>query len=152
MSLALKKKNGEMPTLFSDWFRPSSIFDSMFSDMGSRLPSRIGVTIPSANIKETDKEYQIELAAPGLRRQDFHVDLNNNLLTIRAEKEDEKEEEEDDYSRKEYVYNSFSRSFQLPSNTVADKIDAKYVDGVLRIHIPKKEISQQKTRKQINVS
>lgn len=152
MNLTVKKRNGELSKPFSDWFSPGSIFGSMFSELENRFPGQMGMTMPSANIKETEKEFMIELAAPGLSRRDFQVELDDQLLTIRAEKKEEKEEEEANYARREYAYNSFSRSFGLPENSVADKISARYVDGVLKISIPKKEESLSRPKKQITVA
>ncbi|HNP06632.1 MAG TPA: Hsp20/alpha crystallin family protein [Cyclobacteriaceae bacterium] len=144
--MSLMLRNVGFPTLFSDWF------NSDFMDVDSPIGKRLGVTVPSANFAETDKEYRIELAAPGLKRKDFKVEMDNHTLTVSSEKEEEKEDVGDDYSRKEYSYNSFCRSFSLPENVNEDKVDAKYEDGVLIIHIPKKEVTSKKARKAITVA
>lgn len=108
--------------------------------------------VPSANITESESDYKIELAAPGLQKGDFKIELDNNVLTVSSEKEEEKKEEEKDYKRREFSYSSFSRSFQLPENILADKIDAKYENGVLKLSIPKKEITVSASKKEIKVS
>lgn len=108
--------------------------------------------MPSANITESEKEYLIELAAPGLTKKDFKVENNNGVLTISAEKKEEKKESEGGYTRREYSYNSFSRSFTLPENSKADHIDAKYEDGILKLTVPKKELTPVKPKKEITVS
>lgn len=150
MNLTLNRKNGGAPSLFSDWLDSSSFFNPMFGNMDEMLmPRKIGVTMPSVNIRETEKDYVLELAAPGFDRKDFTVELENNLLTIAAEK---KEEKEDAYSRREFSYTSFSRSFQLPENTTDDKVDARYENGVLLLSIPKKEVQPPKQKKQIKVA
>jgi len=113
----ITKRNGSLPALLSDFFSPATVLGRDFFDMDPDFfPSRLGMNLPSANITETPKEFQLELAAPGLERKDFDIEVNNNLLTIRAEKEEEKKEEKGEYSRKEYSFNSFSRSFTLPEN------------------------------------
>jgi HSP20 family protein len=110
------------------------------------------VTVPSANFTENEKEYTIELAAPGLSKKDFTIEMENDLLTISAEKEEEKNEKENGFTKKEYSFNTFSRSFTLPENAKSEKIDAKYENGILTINVPKKELTPQKPRKEIPVS
>lgn len=95
-------------------------------------------TVP-VNIKETDKNYSIEIVAPGFEKTDFKVSLEQQLLTISAEKKNEVKEENEKQIRKEYSYRSFKRSFTLDEKTDGSKIDAKYVNGVLTLNLPKKE-------------
>ena len=144
-------RNAGIPSLMSDWLNSDS-FGPDLTDVEFFNGKRLGVTVPSANIAETDKEFTIDLAAPGLTRKDFKVESDNHILTVSAEKRDEKEDEAEGYSRREYSYNSFSRSFTLPENVKEDKIDAKYQDGVLKIIVPKKEASPKKNKKQISVA
>jgi len=153
MKSLLRTNGGLFPSLLTDVmgvspFLAPSLFDVDF-DM---LPSRIGFNVPSANIKETEKDYLIELAAPGLTKKDFKVEVDNGVLTISAEKKEEKKEKEEGYTRREYYYNSFSRSFTLPENSKSDKIDAKYEDGVLKLTVAKKEITPMKAKKEIAVA
>ena len=110
-------------------------------------------TIPSINIKEEKDEYKIELAAPGLKKEDFDVDIDGNILTISAEKESESsgDGKKDNYSRREYNYSSFSRSLTLPENVDSTKIDAQYADGVLNLVVPKKPGVPEKTSKKVEV-
>jgi len=138
MSLALKKRNGSH-SLFSDLFKPmSSWFDRDLFDFDSEfMPTKLGINLPTANITESPKKFNLELAAPGLEQKDFSIEIENDMLTISAEKEEMKKEKEEEYSRKEYSFNSFSRSFRLPENINEDKIEAKYENGVLKITIPK---------------
>ena len=144
-------RNAGIPSLMSDWLN-SDFFGPDLTDVEFFNGKRLGVTVPSANIAETDKEFTIDLAAPGLTRKDFKLESDNHILTVSAEKRDEKEDEAEGYSRREYSYNSFSRSFTLPENVKEDKIDAKYQDGVLKIIVPKKEASPKKNKKQISVA
>ncbi len=95
-------------------------------------------TVP-VNIKETDKNYSIEVVAPGFEKTDFKVNLDQQLLTISAEKKNEVKEENEKQIRKEYSYRSFKRSFTLDEKTDGNNIDAKYVNGVLTLNLPKKE-------------
>ena len=137
MNLTLRK-NGGFPSLVSDLLGSSSLFGKDFFDMDSDLfPSRLGINVPTANITENSTEFKVDLAVPGLERKDFNVAVDNHTLTISAEKEEEKKEGDGEYSKREYSFNSFSRSFTLPENVKEGKIDASYENGVLRISIPK---------------
>lgn len=146
------KKNGGLPSLLTDFFGPNSLLGREFLDFESEWPARLGVNVPTANIKESPKEYKLELAAPGLERKDFNIEIDNNILSISAEKEEEKKEEEGGYSRKEYSFNSFCRTFTLPENVKEDHIKAKYENGVLKLTIPKLKESPVKPAHKIDVS
>lgn len=100
------------------------------------------------NIRETDKSYEMEIVAPGLRKEDFSVGVDNNLLTVSFEhkEEDKQENKRDGYVRREYRRQSFSRSFTLDETINADKINAEYKDGVLYVSLPKKEGAQRITK------
>jgi HSP20 family protein len=128
-----------------------SFFESDFPLMGNQLSKFIGSTIPSANIKETNENFQIELAVPGLKKEDIKIDLDQDVLTISSEQKEEKTEERDNYTRREFNYSSFSRSFYLPEIADTDKISAEYKDGVLNILIPKKESAIKKPQKRIEI-
>lgn len=123
----------------------NSFFDDFFTkdlfNWNDRNFADIGNTMPSVNVRETDREFDIELAVPGMKKEDFKISLNRNMLTISSEQQSEKEEKEEGYSRREFNYQSFSRSFSLPAEVVdGQHIDAKYADGILYITVPKKEI------------
>ncbi len=148
MNLTLKKSNLGFPRMLADWFDPNTFFGTNLTGMESRL----GFTVPTVNVVETVSEYRVELAAPGLERKDFKVEVDNNVLTVSVEKKEEKKETGKDYSRREFSFNSFLRSFELPENSKGDKTDAKYADGILKIVIPKKEITAEKPKKEIAVS
>jgi HSP20 family protein len=126
------KKNGDsFPSVFSDFFDNDRFFSNPWLEKVSN--------VPAVNINETDEEFDVELAAPGYKKTDLKVDIDDNVLTIKAEKKAEKNEESKHFTRKEFSYSSFSRSFTLPQSVNADKIDAKYNDGILKLVIPKKE-------------
>ena len=97
------------------------------------------LTVPAVNITETKDDYKVSLAIPGMKKDDFKVAIEGNMLTISSEKEENKEEKEKTYTRKEYNYSSFSRSFTLPNEVSKEKIEATYVDGVLTLVLPRKE-------------
>lgn len=109
-------------------------------------------TVPSLNIREEKNNYILDLAAPGLKRDDFDIKVEGNLLTISSEKETEtKDEDENNYTSREYSYSSFSRSVTLPEQADAGKISAKYNDGILNLTIPKKPEAQKSQSQKIKV-
>jgi HSP20 family protein len=135
----------------------STLFDDFLSkdlmDWSGKNFSTMGSSLPSVNLKETDKKIEVELAAPGLKKEDFKVEINNNMLTISSEKEEEHEEKrkKDNYYRKEFNYQSFSRSFSLPDYADESKINANYKDGILHVEIAKKEGSPKPVAKTIPI-
>ena len=132
------RKSESIPSLLSNFLNPGSLLDRDLFDIASEMfPARLGINVPTANVTETPKEYKLELAAPGLERKDLHVEVDNHTLSISAEKKEEKKVDKDAYSRREYSFNSFSRSFVLPENIKEGSIDAKYENGVLKVVIPK---------------
>ncbi len=108
-------------------------------DKDLHMNDNCNVHNPAVNIQEDEKQFTLELAAPGLQKDDFKINLDNQLLTISKEATEEKEEVKENYTRKEFVYNSFSRSFRLPKFIMADKIKADYKDGILKLNLPKDE-------------
>jgi HSP20 family protein len=149
MSQVVKKPSlfPTFPTFFDDFFTKD------FFDWNDKNFAKVGSTLPSVNLKETDKEYHLELAAPGMKKDDFKVELLNGILNIRAEKRIEKEEKnkEGNFLRREFSYESFHRSFSMPDNVKEDKISAVYKDGILHIGIDKKEPKAVITPKAIEV-
>ena len=151
--MTLTKRNGSLvnslPTVFDDFFT-KDLFDWNNSNF-----SGAGTTLPAVNVKETPESFVVEMAAPGMKKEDFKVELSNNVLTISSEKQQENEQKEDNnrYTRKEFSYQSFQRSFQLSREAVdADKIQAKYENGVLHLTIPKREEVKQKPSRLIDIS
>lgn len=108
--------------------------------------------VPAANIMETDKAFMLELAAPGLEKSDFTVDVKEDILEIKVEKEFKKDVKEDNYTRKEYNFNSFCRTFNLPEFVDEHKIKAKYENGVLLVEIPKVPQAKKLPTKEIKVA
>jgi len=116
--------------------------------------SNSDATLPAVNIKETENSYEVDMAAPGLKKDDFKIELDNNVLTISSEKSEETQEGNgnEKYSRREFSYQSFQRSFTLPKEVVdEDKIEAHYREGVLQLRIPKKEMAKQKPPRKIKI-
>jgi HSP20 family protein len=115
--------------------------------------SDTNTTIPAVNIKETSDNYVVEVAAPGMTKKDFKVQLEGNTLTIASEKTSKKDEEEARYTSREFSYQSFSRTFNLQKDVVdTEGIQAKYEDGVLHLLIPKKEHAKQRPPRLIEIS
>lgn len=114
--------------------------DSLF-EKGEKLmqPLRKGNVVPAVNVSETEEAYQLELAAPGKVKEDFKVEVENGTISISSEEEVSNESENKNYTRKEYSYNSFSRSFTLPENVSEEEIEAKYQNGVLKLTLPKNQ-------------
>lgn len=154
MSLVLTKKRNAraLPSLVNELFNMDRFFGPSILDFeGNLLDLENSLVVPEANIIENGKDYKIELAVPGLERNDFKVEVQDGVLRISAEKEEEKKEDTNNFRRREFSYNSFCRSFTLPDNLITDKIDAKYENGVLRLTLPKKEVTISKPAKQIKV-
>ena len=133
-------------------------YDSMFTDLlgTDRLLTNDFLLedrwVPAMNLKELDDHYEIEIAAPGFNKKDFEVSIENGLLKIKAEKEIEKEKKEEDYTRKEFNYNSFYRSFTLPENVNEDEmIDATYKRGILKLVLNKLHVDESTPKRVIEV-
>lgn len=121
------------PALLEDFFKP---WNEWFDNGG--LFKKVQ-QMPAVNITENKDSYNVSLAAPGLKKDDFNIDIQNNILTIGAEKEEDKTEDNEKISRREYNYTSFSRSFTLPEEVNQEAIEASYTDGVLKLRLPRKE-------------
>jgi len=144
--MSLVKFSNQFPTLFDRFF------DNDLFDWSNKNFSLTNTTLPSVNILEDDSSYEVEMAAPSLNKDDFKIELNNDVLTISSEKQTENETKEGQrYTRKEFSYQSFSRSFTLPDSVDNDKIKAKYENGVLRVIIPKREDAKPRPVKQIAI-
>ncbi|TKC10495.1 Hsp20/alpha crystallin family protein [Pedobacter polaris] len=127
----------------------NNVFDSIFTD--SFFTGRDMALLPAVNICETADHFQIELAAPGLAKEDFKVNLEHKMLTISVAKELSNQEEGKNFSRKEFNYSSFTRSFTLPDSADDNGIEAKYNNGILHVEIPKREEAKMVAR-QISIS
>ncbi|AYN04129.1 MULTISPECIES: Hsp20/alpha crystallin family protein [unclassified Flavobacterium] len=135
LSIRKNENNSQsLPSLLDD------IFGRELFNWENNNFSATSTTLPSVNVKETDNNFEVELAAPGMDKKDFKVTFDNDLLTISSSKKDEKETVEDNFTRREFSYQSFQRSFKLPNNVVDEEnIKANYDNGLLHLVIPKKE-------------
>lgn len=138
----------------------SNLFDldNFFEDqlwenngLNNRFWNRKNV-LPAMNIKETENAYEIELAAPGFTKKDFNITMENGCLNIAAEKSASQEKKEETFTRKEFSYNAFQRSFQLPESVKDEDVKATYNDGILRFNLAKKEEAKKQKPKVIEVS
>jgi HSP20 family protein len=131
-----------------------TVFDSFFNgSIGDMMGSDFATTMPSVNVIETESGYNVEIAAPGLTKEDFKINLDKNRLTISAEKSARNETKEGKVTRREFNYSSFSRSFMLPKSVEKDNITAKYENGILLLSVPKKaEIVQEEKSRTIEIA
>jgi HSP20 family protein len=136
--------SGNTPALFDDFFKP---WNEWFSGSGS--PATFHV--PAVNVSETEKNYDVTLAAPGMKKEDFRIDVDGNLLTVSSEQEHKEEESGKKFTRREYSYSSFSRSFNLPEEVNLEKIEASYKDGILHIVLPRVSSGKKTSAKTIAV-
>jgi HSP20 family protein len=124
----------------------NNFFDNDLSDFfGKRILD------PAANILEHPDSFELDIAIPGLKKEDFKINLDNSILTISAEMEDQKSEEGKNYTRKEFYYGSFSRSFTLPKTIDLEKIKADYDNGILKVMLPKKDEARVEMKKEIRI-
>ncbi len=129
----------------------SSMLESLF-DNSSYSSAPQNRTAPAINVRENEDEYNIEVAAPGLKKDNFKVEINNSILSISYEDESKKEVEEQNYTRKEFTYNNFCRSFSIPRTEVDDsKIDASYKDGILTVRLQKRDELKPKPSRMISI-
>ena len=138
----VKFANGQKNHAVNPFF--SDVFDSILND--SFLSDKLSSRVPAVNISETENQFHIELAAPGLKKEDFKISLDKNVLSVSADKKVENVEDGKKFSKREYSYNSFTRSFTLPEVADHGKIEAEYTDGVLVLKVAKKEEAKVQSR------
>jgi len=146
--MTLIRYNNWMPKFFDDNFTKE--LDQWFGHENAGFNST-----PAVNVKENKDAYELEVAVPGMKKEDFKIEIDKDVLTIAAQTEDKKEDsdKEDNYLRREFHYQSFKRSFRLPKNQVnGDKIAAKYKDGVLYLNVPKREEAKEKPARMIEIA
>lgn len=147
MSLVKRNETNWLPTNFDNMFKTDWLG-------GTTNVNRIGTSIPAVNIHETDENWKVEVAAPGKTREDFNIELENDMLTISSEekKENETSEKNGRFTRKEFGYSNFRRVFSLPETVNSEEISASYENGVLMINLPKKEEAKVQPKRMISVS
>jgi len=147
--MTLVKRNENYPT-WPNFF--NEFFNHDWPDWTRNNYSESDTTLPSVNIKENADVFEVEMAIPGMQKEDFKIELNNRFLTISAEKKTEREEKKGEkYTRREFCYKSFSRSFTLPEVVEGDKIEANYQNGLLKVVIPKREEAKPNPVKLIDI-
>jgi HSP20 family protein len=134
-----------VPTLLDTFFGPSFITRPYVN-----RPANTALTTPAVNVKDTETAYHVEVAAPGAKREDFTLTLNQNVLTVGFKQETNTEETQATYLRKEFSFQSFERSFRLPKTVNAENIKATYTDGILTVELPKQELPKPEV-KQIQI-
>jgi HSP20 family protein len=145
--MSLVKFSNQYPSLFDRFFE-NDLFD-----WSNRNFSTTNTTLPSVNIKESTEDFEVDVAAPGFGKNDFKIELNHDLLTVSSEKKvDNETKDGQQFTRREFSYQSFSRSFTLPNTADSEKIGAKYENGILRVTIPKKEEAKPKPARQISIA
>lgn len=150
--LATRRKNGSLwRDMVEDFFAPDT-FPGVSPGFFTTMPDLVFDKVPNANITESEKEYVIELAAPGLTRDDFNIEIDNGNLNISVSKETSSEEKDKNFMRQEFSYESFNRTFSLPENIKIDKTDARYENGLLKVTLPKSESAKKAPSKKVKVS
>ena len=127
--------------------KPFQNFLRPWSDWFNEPAWEHALSMPAVNISESEKSYNLAVAAPGLKKDDFNVHVEGNVLTVSSEKEESKEDKNEDYTRREYNYSSFSRSFTLPEEVKQDEIEAEYKNGELLLTLPKRKAEKKASTK-----
>lgn len=146
MSL-IKRNENWLPSVIDDMFKTDWLG-------GTTNVNSIGTSIPAVNIRETDEAFAVHVAAPGKTKEDFNIELDNDILTISSENNSEKETAAEDgrFTRKEFNYSTFKRAFSLPESVDSAKISASYQNGVLEIALPKKEEAKVQAKRMIQIA
>lgn len=140
MNLVRKHNSPFFPALFDEWLSNEWL-------PSSTLPTK---QLPSVNIQETDTSFLLELAAPGFKKEDLQVEVEKDILSISSQS-DAAAEEDAQYTRKEYGYRSFRRTFTIPESVDSKKIEAQYKEGILEVKLPKKKEMLQEAKKSIRI-
>ena len=143
MTTLVKTHNGSFPVLFNA-FRNHDANEYLATGSASH-------SLPAANVFENEDGFGLEIAAPGLTKSDFVLNLNQNVLTVSAQKEHNEAENTSKFTRREFTYGSFKRSFTLPASVNTDAIEATYTDGILKVALPKREEAKPKPVREISV-
>jgi HSP20 family protein len=149
---SLANTNSRLSGTFPAW---SSWIDELFpNDLPTIFRSNFntGLSLPKVNIQETADAFHVAMAVPGMKKSDFNIELDNQLLSISSEVKNEDETENENYTRREFGYASFNRSFSLPETVDESKIEATYNEGILNITLPKKEEAKRQPARKIKIS
>lgn len=147
--MTLIRRSENYPT-WTNFF--NDILNHDWNDLSLRNYSQSNTTLPSVNIKESENNFEVEMAAPGMDKKDFKIEVEKGVLSISSEVQtDNQEKESEHFTRREFSYQSFCRSFSLPTSVDSDKIFAKYENGILKVVIPKREEAKPKPVKMIDI-
>ena len=138
----VKRNNLLFSSLMNEFFRPD-----WFGGMET-----LNTTLPAVNIKENEKDFELELAIPGFKKEDFNIEVDENILTISSEVTSENESKESNYTKREFSYTSFKRAFTLPETVDEDNINANYESGILRLTLPKRKEALPKPKRLIEIA
>ena len=138
----IKRNDVLFPSLLNEIFKPD-----WFGGM-----ENLRTSVPAVNIRENEKDFQLELSVPGRSKEDFNIEIDDNVLTISSDVKAENEVENDNYTRREFAFSSFKRSFTLPESVDGEKINANYNNGILKFSLPKKEEALPKPKRMIELS
>ena len=134
---------------------PTGSFFTDFFDNDEFFPNRYGKnwmgTVPAVNVKENENNFIIEVAVPGMDKKDFKIDIDQDSLTISSVKETKDEEQSENFTRKEFQYTSFRRSFSIPKTVKIDEVKANYKNGLLLVTLPKNEEAKQSLKKEVQI-
>ncbi len=141
ITMLAKRNNFIFPSVLDEFFKPD-----WFGGMNT-----LTTNVPAVNIKEGEKDFSLELSIPGFKKEDFNIEVDNDVLTISSEVKAEKETKEENYTRREFRVSSFKRAFTLPETVDAENINASYEDGILKLTLPKKEEALPKPKRLIEI-
>lgn len=157
-TLVPTSKNGSKKVIDSNFgvlpSLPSWFDDILGKSFGSEFMSNFntGLTLPAVNVLNTDNEYVVEMAVPGLNKSDFDIHIDNKVLSIAFESKNETNSDSENYTRREFGYSSFRRTFSVPDSVNINKISASYKEGILKVMLPKLDEAKKKPIKSIKVS
>ena len=141
----MKSRDPWFPTMFDEFFNMP-----LLSGKGTDF-QRVGCEVPAVNIHDIKDEFFLEMAVPGLKKEDFILHLEHGVLSVSSEKESKTEETNENITKREFNYSSFKRSFTLPDTVESEKINAEYKNGILKIHLPKRKEAEVQASKQIKI-
>jgi HSP20 family protein len=153
MAIIVKNTKGSFPEMVSKFWDAERSLISDFFDFDAPFKNWMReMEVPSANVIEHEKEYAIEISAPGKQKEDFKVEVEGEYLHVSSEKKEETEENKPNFRRREFSYNYLSRSFRIPENTLPHEVTAKYENGILHLSLPKKAVEVKSSKKAIEVA
>lgn len=149
--MSLVKFSNSHPSRYNRYYN-DDLFNDLFNWSNREVTNSRHTSQPSVNIKENEDGFSLELITPGMKKEDLKLEVNNDILTISSELKQEKEETKENFTRREFKHQAFSRSFTLPETVNGEDIKAHYENGILEVSIPKKEEAKPKPKLEIAIS